>query len=298
MSDVDVSPSTIGHMSHSCICIVWTEPGRLFFVHCCLLHWSDSNWLPGLVPVGWDVAEAQTACRQCLDSYNLCNENWPGSYYVILCHALSYYIYIILYISLLFIVLQKPSSTVFSPNRLVLHVWPWLDVVCLNLFPNACGQVGQVEPAGRQKHQRLLEQLQSLLHLAVRRWMSKSRSPRRPLSCRQHHKCKTSKSSLPFLILSCSSFDPTHFGLRTFYFQQFPPYIPLCSRPMSPALWSQQQQSPEHSHLPIQMIPSVPSLKAAEYCRLNITGACSHHSRSQIHDASSCTWIPKAAGRW
>ena len=238
------------------------------------------------LPVG-NVSTA-TTCAMRIDLVH------TMSYYVMLCHTISIsYDIFPYYLSFYKTILNCLFSQPLGPARLAL-----VGRGCLNLFPNACGQVGQVEPAGRQKHQRLLEQLQSLLHLAVRRWMSKSRSPRRPLSCRQHHKCKTSKSSLPFLILSCSSFDPTHFGLRTFYFQQFPPYIPLCSLPMSPALWSQQQQSPEHSHLPIQMIPSVPSLKAAEYCRLNITGACSHHSRSQIHDASSCTWIPKAAGRW
>lgn len=123
--------------------------------------------------------------------------------YVILCHALSNYIILLpYYLSFYKTILNCLFSQPLGPARLAL-----VGRGCLNLFPNACGQVGQVEPAGRQKHQRLLEQLQSLLHLAVRRWMSKSRIPRRPLSCRQHHKCKTSKSSLPFLILSCSSLD-------------------------------------------------------------------------------------------
>ena len=84
-----------------------------------------------------------------------------------------------------------------SPNRLVLHILLVLDMVASN-----CSQM-LVDMAGRQQ-QRLLEQLESL-HLAVRRWM-KSRSPRRPWSW-QHHRSKTSKSSLLFHILRGSSLD-------------------------------------------------------------------------------------------
>ena len=113
MSDVDVSPSTIGHMSHSCICIVCIGVTPTGFLASFL--WAEMLQKHKL-PVG-SVSTA-TTCAMRIDLVH------TMSYYVMLCHTISIsYYFPIIYRS------TKPSSTVFSPNRLVLHVLPWLDVV-------------------------------------------------------------------------------------------------------------------------------------------------------------------------
>ena len=179
------------------------------------------------------------------------------SYYVILCHTMS-----------LFIVLQTHPQL--GPADLAL-----LGHGCLNLFQN--GQEKQDEPPGQQKHQRLLEQRgQSLLHLAVRRW-SKSRSPRRPWSCRQHH----SSSFCSLTPTITYPFQTSHILTPTVSSLHSALFTLNVSSLVVPTATESRTLAPGNSDDCISSILD------------NIPGTCSHHSRSQIHDASSCTCIPK-----